>query len=116
MHLIGKIRIVCVDKVEDLEAERRSNGQLSPFHMRSGVYGAKARRLANEGKLDVHYRYHSLEHGLLLASLGQDFVLYTDSSLLNLVKDRVKGLEEHTGLHIEVEVAVADQGNEQKAT
>jgi cobalt/nickel transport system ATP-binding protein len=114
MFQVGKMRIVCIDKVMDLEVERESNGQLSSAHMSSGVYGAKARRLANEGKLDVHYRYHSLEHGLLLASLGQDFVLYTDSSLLNLVKDHVKGIEEHTGLHIEVDVAVADQGNKQK--
>jgi len=116
MPKLGKIRIVCVDKVEDFEVEGRTNGKLSPTHMSSGVYGAKARRLANEGKLDVHYRYHSLEHGLLLSSLGQDFVLYTDSLLLNLVKSCVKELEERTGLHIEVEVVAADQENEQKAT
>jgi|GEM_PF-3032526 len=30
------------------------------------------------------------------------FVLYTNSSLLNLVKDHVKALEEETGLHIEL--------------
>jgi len=102
IHGIGRIRVVCVDRAESLEVEKKSNGEPSPFHMRSGVYGAKARRQANEGRIDAHYRYHALDHGLLLASLGQDFVLYTDSSLYPLVEARVKVLEEETGLHIEL--------------
>ena len=72
-------------------------------HRRSGIYGSLARRLAAEGKIDAHYRFHALEHGLLHASLGDDFILYTDAGLCSLVEARAKRLEERSGLRISIE-------------
>jgi hypothetical protein len=75
---------------------------LSVSHMHSGVFGSTARRIARKRQLDVHYRFHAVEFGLLAASQGSDFTIYTDSSLCGLVESKVKELEMHTGLHIDV--------------
>lgn len=96
----GTVFLACVDDRTFIPAKHA--GKIGPAHLHSGVYGTTARRLAEEGKLDVHFRFHALEHGLLQASLGHDFVLYTDTSLCSLVEARAKRLEERTGLKVNI--------------
>ncbi|MFH1095154.1 MAG: energy-coupling factor ABC transporter ATP-binding protein [Candidatus Micrarchaeota archaeon] len=85
------------------DAPQPKHSRESPAHLHSGIYGSLARKLAAEGKLDAHYRFHALEHGLLHASLGEDFILYTDADLCSLVEARAKRLEDRTGLRIGIE-------------
>lgn len=98
---VGKITLVCVDE-EDIQQMAPRDDLLSVSHMHSGVFGSTARRIARKRQLDVHYRFHAVEFGLLAASQGSDFTIYTDSSLCGLVESKVKDLEMHTGLHIDV--------------
>jgi len=98
---VGKITLVCVDE-EDIQQMAPRDDLLSVSHMHSGVFGSTARRIARKRQLDVHYRFHAVEFGLLAASQGSDFTIYTDSSLCGLVESKVKELEMHTGLHIDV--------------
>jgi cobalt/nickel transport system ATP-binding protein len=126
----GTIRIVCLDVEVETNMEHKasakkpasalmpasaapdadlgtsaitsSSPRLSKSHLLSGVYGAYARRMAEEGRIDVHYRFHALEHALLQASLGNDFVLYADSSTCALVEERAIALEKKIGLKIRI--------------
>jgi cobalt/nickel transport system ATP-binding protein len=98
---VGKITLVCVDE-EGIKQVAPRDDLLSVSHMHSGVFGSTARRIAKKRQLDVHYRFHAVEFGLLAASQGSDFTIYTDSSLCGLVESKVKELEMHTGLHIDV--------------
>ncbi len=76
--------------------------QVKDIHMSSGAYGAKARRLVREGRIDVHHPFHALENALLAVSLGGDYVLYTDTSLLPLVGINLARVEQKVGLRINV--------------
>lgn len=95
----GTLTLLCVNKIAAAKNAAKKSAE-SAVHMHTGIYGALARRLAQEGKIDAHYRFHSLEHGLLQASLGNDFTLYIEAGLCSLVEARVKRLEEKTGLRI----------------
>lgn len=66
-----------------------SNGGKQFSHNKSGVYGALARRLAKDGKLDVHYRFHALEKAVLEARRGKDFSLYTERGLVRFVAGKL---------------------------
>ncbi len=91
---MGRLILRCVD--EDVNIS-------SPApHERSGIYGTAARRLAQAGKLDVHYLFHALESGLMEAAGGQDFILYTDSSLLKLAEEKAKRLEKNAGVSVQI--------------
>lgn len=93
-HKPGRLIVRCVDEKE---------GAIRPAtHERSGIYGAAARRLAQDGKLDVHYRFHALESGLMEAASGRDFVLYTDSSLCRLAEEKAKRLERNSGVLVPI--------------
>ena len=90
----GRLILRCVDGKE---------GLMPPAaHERSGIYGAAARKLSQEGKLDVHYRFHALESGLMEAAEGHDFILYTDSSLCGLAEEKAKRLEKNTGVRVPI--------------
>lgn len=100
-RLVGKIHLVCVD----LEKEKPlapHQQQVSHLHFYSGVYGATARRYARERRLDVHYRFHSIEYAILLASMGHYFLLYSDSSLCQQVESRIWELENRMGIKVEL--------------
>jgi ABC-type glutathione transport system ATPase component len=98
---VGKITLICVDE-EDINQTVPRGNLHSASHIYSGIYGSTARRIARKRQLDVHYRFHAVEFGLLVASQGSDFTIYTDSSLCSLIESKAKELETHTGLHIEV--------------
>lgn len=91
--------------VEDPELERQVEDirQRSPgMHFRSGAYGAAARRLVRDGKIDVHHPFHALENALLQVSVGSDFLLYTDTSLISLVGSELAKVERRVGLRTRV--------------
>ncbi len=90
----GKLLLRCVDE---------KGGAIQPAsHERSGIYGAAARRLAQDGRLDVHYQFHALESGLMEAASGRDFVLYTDSNLCRLAEEKAKRLEKNAGVKVPI--------------
>ncbi len=91
----GRLIVRCVDITKEMIAPAA--------HERSGIYGAAARRMAQDGKLNVHYRFHALESGLMEAASGRDFVLYTDSSLCNLAEEKAKRLERNSGVKVPIE-------------
>lgn len=99
--------------VEDPGLQRQVemiSGRSPEMHYRSGAYGAKARRLVREGKIDVHYPFHALENALLQASVGNDFLLYTDTSLLSLVGSELAKVERRVGLRTRVVFSAHAQG------
>ncbi len=109
----GTISLVCVnEQMADLPTKSKPRHFESKSHLHSGIYGALARRMAQEGKLDAHYRFHSLEHALLQASLGNDFVLYTDSSLCSLVEKRAALLEKRSGIQVAILHPHGDSGKQ----
>lgn len=102
----GTLSMACVN--EQMLAKYGAKGAKSAkprenkAHLLSGIYGGVARRLASLGAIDAHHHFHALEHGLLQASLGNDFTLYIDSSLCSLVEARALRLEQKTGLKIPI--------------
>lgn len=77
-------------------------GRVADAHRSSGVYGAKARRLMRDGGIDAHHSFHALENAILWVSLGNDFVLYTDTSLISLVGEELAKVERRVGLRTRV--------------
>ncbi|MDE1797806.1 MAG: ATP-binding cassette domain-containing protein [Candidatus Micrarchaeota archaeon] len=103
----GKLRLACVDKGETMPLTREA-------HAHSGIYGALARKLTDEGKLDPHYRFHALEYGIMEASMGHDFTLYTEEGLCDLAQERVERLEKAAGIHIDVEHSHSEKKEKKK--
>ena len=54
-------------------------------------------------KIDVHHPFHALENAFLQVSLGKDYVLYTDSTLVSLVGSDLAKVEKKVGLRINVQ-------------
>jgi cobalt/nickel transport system ATP-binding protein len=104
----GKLRLECVDGLESGPARA---GAVN--HEHSGIYGALARKMAEEGKLDPHYRFHALEYGIMEASMGHDFTLYTEEGLCGLAQQRVERLEKAAGIKIDVEHGHLEKKKEQ---
>jgi len=73
-------------------------------HCFSGAYGAKARRLAREGKISVHNSFHAMDNAILQASLGNEYLLYTETPLISLVESNLERLEERTGVVLKAEI------------
>ena len=94
---LGRLIVRCVDEQGGLD-----KAGITTLHLHSGIYGAAARRLAQDGKLDAHYRFHALESGLMEAASGQDFVLYTDSTLCGLAEEKAKRLEKNSGEKVSI--------------
>lgn len=86
----------------DLEKQVEKLGSDPGMHYRSGAYGARARRLVREGKIDVHHPFHALENALLQVSVGNDYLLYTDTSLISLVGSELAKVERRVGLRTRV--------------
>ncbi len=103
-HKPGRMIVRCVD-------EGMGQKPAATDHNRSGIYGSLARRMAQEGKLDVHYRFHALESGLMEAAGGQDFILYTDTGLCNLAEEKARRLEKNSGVKVPI---VHEHGDEEK--
>ena len=98
----GTMYVVDVDDPGYPEQVRLLAERIKDLHLSSGAYGAKARRLVREGKIDVHHPFHALENALLGVSLGGDYVLYTDTSLIPLVGINLARVEQKVGLRINV--------------
>ncbi|MGD1060554.1 MAG: ATP-binding cassette domain-containing protein [Methanomassiliicoccales archaeon] len=99
---VGTMYIVDVEDREYPEQVRLLSNHLENLHLSSGAYGAKARRLVRAGKIDVHNPFHALENAFLRVSLGKDYVLYTDTSLISLVGYNLSKVEQKVGLRINV--------------
>jgi cobalt/nickel transport system ATP-binding protein len=91
--------------VEDPGLDRQVKemaARVPDMHYASGAYGARARRLVREGKIDVHHPFHALENALLHVSVGSDYLLYTDTSLISLVGSELARVERSVGLRTKV--------------
>ncbi len=51
---------------------------------------------------------HAMDNAILQASLGNEYLLYTDTSLITLVESNLRRLEEKTGLVLRAET-IANQ-------
>lgn len=100
--LDGTMYIVDVEVPEYDEHVRSLTDRTKNIHLNSGAYGAKARRLVREGKINVHHPFHALENAFLQVGLGNDYVLYTDTSLFSLVGSNLSRVEQKVGLKINV--------------
>ncbi|MBI0583221.1 MAG: ATP-binding cassette domain-containing protein [Methanomassiliicoccus sp.] len=83
-------------QIEDISA------RVSDLHHSSGAYGARARRMVRDGRIDVHHPFHAMENAILQVSLGNDFVMYTDTSLISLVGEELARVERRVGLRTRV--------------
>lgn len=97
----GTMNLACIPKDAGAFSKPAKHAETKP-HLLTGIYGSRARRLASEGKLDAHYRFHAIEHGLLQASLGNDFTLFVDSELCPIVERKARLLEERSGLRVQI--------------
>jgi hypothetical protein len=100
---IGTMFILDVNDPNYPELVRTLTDRVKDLHHSSGAYGAKARRMVREGKIDVHHPFHALENAFLQVSLGKDYVLYTDSTLVSLVGSDLAKVEKKVGLRINVQ-------------
>jgi cobalt/nickel transport system ATP-binding protein len=98
----GTLYIVDVEDPGLEEQVRRIGGERPDMHYRTGAYGATARRLVREGKIEVHHPFHALENALLQVSVGNDYLLYTDTSLMPLVGTELAKVERRVGLRTKV--------------
>ncbi len=99
----GTMFILDVEDPGYLDQVTSLAGRLEDLHHASGAYGAKARRMVREGKIDVHHPFHALENAFLQVSLGKDYVLYTDTTLVSLVGSNLAKVEQKVGLRINVQ-------------
>ncbi|VVB58040.1 Trehalose/maltose import ATP-binding protein MalK [Candidatus Anstonella stagnisolia] len=93
----GTLHIVCVDKMEPITPI-----SLKIPHENSGIYGLTAQELATRSQMHFHHRFHALEHALLSTSIGEDFVLYSDSALCTLVEKKAKQFSKAAGVQIPI--------------
>ncbi len=98
----GTLFLVDVDDPDHPEQAMRLGERIPDMHYRSGAYGARSRRRAREGRIDVHHSFHALEDAILQVSLGRDYVLYTDHALMSLVISEISKMENRMGLRIHV--------------
>ncbi len=99
---VGTLYVVDVEDPGYPEQVRSLAVRMNDLHHSSGAYGAKARRLVREGKIDVHNPFHALENALLQLSLGKHYVLYTDTTLISLVGSHLSKLEQKSGKRVNV--------------
>jgi len=109
-QIAGTLHIVCVDKMEPIAPL-----SLKIPHENSGIYGLTAQELATRSQMHFHHRFHALEHALLSTSIGEDFVLYSDSALCSLVEKKAKQFSKAAGLQIPIVHTHAKKGSEEKA-
>ena len=93
----GTLHIICVDKMEPIMPI-----SLKIPHENSGIYGLVAQELATRSQMHFHHRFHALEHALLCTSIGEDFVLYSDSALCTLVEKKARQFSKASGLQIPI--------------
>lgn len=93
----GTLHIVCVDKMEPFAPL-----SLKVKHENSGIYGLAAQEQASRSQIHFHRRFHALEHALLATSLGEDFVLYSDSALCSLVEKKARSFAHASGISIPI--------------
>lgn len=98
----GTLFLVDVDDPYRSDRARMLGERILDIHFRSGAYGARPRRLVREGKIDVHHPFHALENAILEVSLGHDYVLYTDPTLMSLVESELRRVETRVGLRTKV--------------
>jgi hypothetical protein len=98
----GTLYIVDADDPELDRQILEMSDRVQDLHFHSGAYGARARRLVREGRIDVHHPFHSLENAILQVSVGNDYVLYTDTSLISLVGSELAKVERKVGLRTKV--------------
>ena len=101
----GKVRIIDVNDPESMALAEEASQRMSDSQLYSGAYGAKARRMIREGKISVHNSFHAMDNAILQASLGNEYLLYTDTSLITLVESKLRRLEEKTGLVLRAETS-----------
>lgn len=110
MRTKGSVRIIDVnDPGYKAQAEEATRGMDDPRRY-SGAYGAKARRLAREGEISVHNSFHAMENAILQASLGNEYLLYTETPLISLVESNLQRLEERMGLVLKAETMTKREG------
>jgi len=108
----GTMFVLDVDDPDYLGQVHSLAGRVKDLHHSSGAYGAKSRRMVRECKIDVHHPFHALENAFLQVSLGKDYVLYTDTSLISLVGSNLAKVEQKVGLRINVQFCGHDKMEE----
>jgi len=100
----GTVRIIDVNDPDYAAQAEEATRSMEDPHCFSGAYGAKARRLAREGKISVHNSFHAMDTAILQASLGNEYLLYTETPLISLVESNLERLEERTGVVLKAEI------------
>ncbi|HMK47173.1 MAG TPA: ABC transporter ATP-binding protein, partial [Methanocella sp.] len=75
----GKLYVVCID---DPGFNPVITQKFDRYN--TGAFGTRAKREARETGLVMHY-FHAIDQGLIMASLGVNFLLVTESALIDLV-------------------------------
>lgn len=65
----------------------------------TGAFGINAKRAARDTNMVMHY-FHAIDNGLIQASLGEDYLLVTKSSLVEVVRARVERFNSLSGGNI----------------
>ena len=99
----GTMFILDVGAADFQEQVLAISDRVQDLHLSSGAYGAKARRMVREGKIDVHHPFHALENAFLHVGLGKDYIMFTDSALISLLGSNLAKVEQKVGLKIDVE-------------
>jgi cobalt/nickel transport system ATP-binding protein len=79
----GKLYVACVDSPE---FDPGISGRFDRHN--TGAFGVNAKR-ASRDTCPVMHHFHAIDQGLIQASLGEDYLLVTESSLVEVVRDRV---------------------------
>jgi len=95
----GQLTIVLVDKKTPQEISN-----LKVEHNKTGVVGSYARKLAKENLISVHHKFHAIENALLEIRNGNDFVLFSHSSLLDFINDRISSFEKFSKIKAKIKI------------
>jgi cobalt/nickel transport system ATP-binding protein len=96
----GKLLIVFVDtlnfdKLEDLYKMFK--------HHQTGLFGSKARKFSSLNKISVHYKFHSLENAFFICTQGENFLLFSESNLKDLIIQKFNQFQKSSKSKINIE-------------
>ena len=74
----------------------------------TGAFGTRPKKAARETGMVMHY-FHAIDQGLLATSLGADFLLVTESALIDIVKGKLERFNRLNGSDIRMIEAGGDK-------
>lgn len=93
----GKLYIMCVDSPG---FDMRKSLKFKKHN--TGAFGTRAKRAARGAGMSLHHYFYAIDQGIIKTSLGEDYLLVTESSVVDIVMDKVRSFRSQNGTDLQV--------------